>query len=176
VGLRVFCAYCKKCRVNLGSKSSGWPNVPLLICQSTYPTRIAKEYPTYSSIRPPCAYCSSSGAGGGHRAATVGALWHRRSCRQCTIRASGMRSAGHGAMLPSLLLLALAPSSNPHPRIAAVHRATIAEGITLAVLLKSCDARRPICPKAIALTPRGGRSASGAGGRLQVLQCGVGLG
>ena len=31
VGLRVFCAYCKKCRVNLGSKSSGWPNVPVLI-------------------------------------------------------------------------------------------------------------------------------------------------
>ena len=24
-------AYCKKCRVNLGSKSSGWPNVPVLI-------------------------------------------------------------------------------------------------------------------------------------------------
>ena len=31
VGLRVFCAYCKKCRVNLGSKSSGWPNVAVLI-------------------------------------------------------------------------------------------------------------------------------------------------
>jgi hypothetical protein len=30
VGLRVFCAYCKKCGVNLGSKSSGWPNEPLL--------------------------------------------------------------------------------------------------------------------------------------------------
>jgi hypothetical protein len=26
VGLRVFCAYRKKCRVNLGSKSSGWLN------------------------------------------------------------------------------------------------------------------------------------------------------
>jgi hypothetical protein len=24
-------AYCKKCRVNLGSKSSGWPNEPVLI-------------------------------------------------------------------------------------------------------------------------------------------------
>ena len=24
-------AYCKKCRVNLGSKRSGWPNVPVLI-------------------------------------------------------------------------------------------------------------------------------------------------
>jgi hypothetical protein len=23
-------AYCKKCRVNLGSKRSGWPNVPVL--------------------------------------------------------------------------------------------------------------------------------------------------
>ena len=35
VGLRVFCAYCKKCRVNLGSKSSGWPNVPVLISYSS---------------------------------------------------------------------------------------------------------------------------------------------
>ena len=34
VGLRVFCAYCKKCRVNLGSKSSGWPNVAVLIPDS----------------------------------------------------------------------------------------------------------------------------------------------
>ena len=25
-------AYCKKCRVHIGSKSSGWPNVPVLIC------------------------------------------------------------------------------------------------------------------------------------------------
>jgi hypothetical protein len=24
-------AYCKKCRVHIGSKSSGWPNVPVLI-------------------------------------------------------------------------------------------------------------------------------------------------
>jgi hypothetical protein len=34
VGLRVFCADCKKCRVNLGSKSLGWPNVPVLIQSS----------------------------------------------------------------------------------------------------------------------------------------------
>jgi hypothetical protein len=33
VGLRVFCAYCKKCRVDLGSKSFGWPNVHVLIGQ-----------------------------------------------------------------------------------------------------------------------------------------------
>jgi hypothetical protein len=26
--VRTACAYCKKCRVNLGSKGSSWPNVP----------------------------------------------------------------------------------------------------------------------------------------------------
>jgi hypothetical protein len=35
-GLRVFCAYCKTCRVNLGSKSFGWPNVPVLKISHLY--------------------------------------------------------------------------------------------------------------------------------------------
>jgi hypothetical protein len=36
VGLRVFCAYRKKCRINSGSKSSDWPNVSVLIFQSNF--------------------------------------------------------------------------------------------------------------------------------------------
>jgi hypothetical protein len=43
VGMHVFCAYCKKCQVNLGSKSSGWLNVPVLITNapnSTNPSRM----------------------------------------------------------------------------------------------------------------------------------------
>ena len=36
-------AYCKKCRVNIGSKSSGWPNVPVLIALSRVFTRMRRN-------------------------------------------------------------------------------------------------------------------------------------
>jgi hypothetical protein len=34
-------AYCEKCRVNLGSKRSNWPNVPVLISYFYFPARAA---------------------------------------------------------------------------------------------------------------------------------------
>jgi hypothetical protein len=45
-------AYCKKCRVNLGSKSSGWPNVPVLIqsCRANDPP-LAREATAGSPAR-----------------------------------------------------------------------------------------------------------------------------
>ena len=36
-------AYCKKCRVNIGSKSSGWPNVPVLIYHH-HPPRCSRGF------------------------------------------------------------------------------------------------------------------------------------
>ena len=82
--MRVFCAYCKNCRVNLGSKSSGWPNVSVLIFFKKYfgaqatvvaYNKVKVNFVTTSGDPPPI------GRDGGRRRLAVGAAGGHRGGR-----------------------------------------------------------------------------------------------
>jgi hypothetical protein len=48
-------AYCEKCRVNLGSKRSGWSSIPDVICICRI--RVFIEMHRYSKLRWPLYHC-----------------------------------------------------------------------------------------------------------------------